>query len=97
MDVNALRANAERASRLLGAMANDKRLMILCQLVAAEKSVGELSELLDIRQPTISQHLALLKKDGYVTARREGQSQYYSLAGEEATKILATLYELYCA
>jgi DNA-binding transcriptional ArsR family regulator len=97
MDINAMREKAGRASNLLGAMANSKRLLILCQLVGRERSVGELSELLDIRQSTISQHLALLKKYGFVTARRDGQSQYYSLDGEEVQRILGTLYELYCA
>lgn len=97
LDVEAMRAKAGQASSLLGAMANDKRLMILCQLVSGERSVGELAELLDTRQPTISQHLALLRKDGFVTARRDGQSQYYSLAGDDVRKILSTLYEIYCA
>jgi DNA-binding transcriptional ArsR family regulator len=96
MDINAMQQQAGRASSLLGAMANSKRLLILCLLVGGERSVGELSELLAIRQSTISQHLALLKKHGFVAARREGQSQYYSLAGDEVQRILGTLHELYC-
>jgi DNA-binding transcriptional ArsR family regulator len=97
MDIEVMRSRAGQASKLLAAMANDKRLMILCQLVNGERSVGELAESLETRQSTVSQHLALLKKDGFVTARREGQSQFYSLDGEEAKKVLGALYELYCA
>lgn len=96
MDVNAMQARAGHASKVLAAMANDKRLLILCQLVAGECSVGELVERLQIRQPTISQHLALLRKKGLVTARRDAQTQYYSLASAEVRTILQTLYELYC-
>ena len=91
-----MKAQANRASRLLSAMSNDKRLMILCQLIGGECKVNQLADLLDTRQSTISQHLALLRKDGFVTPRREGQTQFYSLAGDEARSILETLYSLYC-
>lgn len=91
-----MKEQASRASTLLSAMSNDKRLMILCQLISGEHTVNELAELLDARQSTVSQHLALLRKDGFVRPRREGQTQYYSLAGDEARSILETLYSLYC-
>jgi DNA-binding transcriptional ArsR family regulator len=97
IDISSMRNNAATASRLLGAMANEKRLMILCQLVEGERAVGELADLLDVRQSTVSQHLALLRRDGFVTARRDGQTLYYSLAGNEARAVLETLYGLYCA
>jgi DNA-binding transcriptional ArsR family regulator len=96
IDARKMRKKAHEASSLLAAMANDKRLMILCQLVEGELSVGELAELLDARQSTISQHLALLRKDGFVESRRDAQSQYYSLTGDEVRSILETLYTLYC-
>ncbi|MGW8370210.1 MAG: ArsR/SmtB family transcription factor [Gammaproteobacteria bacterium] len=96
IDFKAMSDAASRASRLLAAMANDKRLMILCQLVEGERSVGELTQSLGTRQSTISQHLALLKRDGFVESRREGQSQLYSLTGDEARRVLETLYDLYC-
>ena len=91
-----MKIQAGRASTLLSAMSNDKRLMILCQLIDGERTVNDLAELLDARQSTISQHLALLRKDGFVTPRRDGQAQYYSLAGDEARSVLETLYSLYC-
>lgn len=96
IDPDAMQAQASRASTLLGAMSNDTRLMILCQLVDAERSVNELTELLGSRQSTISQHLALLRREGFVTARRDGQTQLYSLSGNEARSILETLFSLYC-
>lgn len=97
LNLEAMQEKAGRASQLLAAMSNQKRLMILCLLVERERSVGELSEELGIRQSTVSQHLALLKKDGLVESRRDAQSQLYSLAGGEARAMLEALHELYCA
>ena len=97
MDLEVMRERAGRASQLLAAMANEKRLMVLCQLVDGERSVGQLAEFLGVRQSTVSQHLALLKKDGFVASRREAQTQFYSLAGDEARSVLEALYGLYCA
>lgn len=97
MQLDAMREQAGRASQLLSAMSNEKRLMILCQLVEAERSVGELADRIGVRQSTISQHLALLKKDGFVESRRDAQTQFYSLAGIEARTVLEALYGLYCA
>jgi DNA-binding transcriptional ArsR family regulator len=96
MDIDALAGAAQQASALLGAMASEKRLMILCRLLDGEKSVTELAEQLSARQSTISQHLAILRKDRLVVTRRAAQNQYYSLAGKEARAILRTLYRLYC-
>ena len=96
IDIDAMQAQASKASNLLGAMCNEKRLMLLCQLVQREPSVGELTELLASPQSTMSQHLALLRREGLVKARREGQTQYYSLDGDEARTILETLQSLYC-
>ena len=97
MQADDLRENAHKASELLKAMSNEKRLMILCQLVKGERSVNELAELLNAPQSTISQHLALLRREGFVRARREAQTQFYSLAGDEARAILETLQALYCS
>ena len=97
VDIDLMRKHAATACRLLGAMANEKRLMILCQLVSEERSVNELAEALELRQSTVSQHLALLRKDGLVVCRRDAQSQLYSLTGREARAVVDTLYQLYCA
>jgi len=95
-DIDAMQEQASKASSLLSAMCNEKRLMLLCQLVGAERSVNELTRLLGSPQSTISQHLALLRREGFVRSRREGQTHYYSLAGDEARAILETLQSLYC-
>lgn len=95
-DTEAMEAQASKASALLTAMSNEKRLMILCQLVRQERSVNELVELLDTPQSTISQHLSLLRREGLVKARRAAQTQFYSLAGDDARAILETLQTLYC-
>lgn len=97
IDIGALRRQAGRASALLGAMHNEKRLMILCQLFDGELSVNELAGHLAAPQSTISQHLSLLRRHGLVRSRRDGQVRYYSLAGDEAREIIRTLQALYCA
>ena len=88
---------AEQAAELLKSLANRHRLLIVCQLIEGERSVGELAEFLAIRDSTVSQHLALLRKDGIVAARRDGQTIWYSISSEPARDVLATLYRIYCA
>jgi DNA-binding transcriptional ArsR family regulator len=95
--IERMQAAADRASELLKAMANRHRLLILCQLVERERSVGELAEFLGIRDSGVSQHLALLRKDGLVVARRDGQTIWYSIASAEARALLSTLYDVFCA
>jgi len=87
---------ADEASALLKALANRHRLIIICQLIEKERSVGELAELLRIRDSTVSQHLALLRKDGLVRTRREGQTIWYSIGSKPAREIVRTLYRTYC-
>jgi DNA-binding transcriptional ArsR family regulator len=97
MNFEKLQAKTGRASRLLKAMSNQHRLMILCQLSAGEeKCVGELERIIGLSQSALSQHLARLRRDELVKTRRSAQTIYYSLAGDEANRIIASLYELYC-
>lgn len=88
---------ADQACDLLKALANRHRLLIVCQLIDSERSVGDLAEALDTRDSTVSQHLALLRRDGLVHARREGQTIWYSVASGPALELLETLYRCYCA
>ena len=81
---------------LLQSLGNKSRLMIMCQLIDGEKSVGQLAELLQARESTVSQHLALLRKDRLVTTRRQGQTIFYAIASDPARRLLETLYEIYC-
>ena len=96
MKVKQMRANARAAGCLLKALANENRLLILCQLAEGEKNVGELEAALDIRQPTLSQQLARLREDGLVATRRVSKSIYYRLASSEAARIVDLLYEMFC-
>ncbi|MDF3809592.1 MULTISPECIES: metalloregulator ArsR/SmtB family transcription factor [Rhodopseudomonas] len=91
-----MEAAADQASDLLKALSNRHRLLILCQLIDGEQSVGHLAELLGLRDSAVSQHLALLRKDALVTARRDAQTIYYSIASEPARDVLTTLYRVFC-
>jgi ArsR family transcriptional regulator, virulence genes transcriptional regulator len=97
IEIAAMQSAADRASDLLKALANRHRLLIICQLIDGERSVGDLAEFLNLRDSTVSQHLALLRKDGLVSARRDAQTIYYSIASGPAREVLKTLYRAYCA
>ncbi len=88
--------SVERASALLKAMSNKRRLLILCYLSEGERSVGELCTMVGLSQSALSQHLARLRRDGLVNTRRSAQSVYYSIEAGEAESILHTLHRLYC-
>lgn len=96
MQPEAMLAAAEQASELLKSLANRHRLLIVCQLIEGERSVGELTQFVGIRDSTMSQHLALLRKDGIVKARREGQAVFYSIASAPARQVLEALYQNFC-
>ena len=96
MNLKQMRETAPRVSELMKVLSNEHRLMILCQLAEGEKSVGELAELLSVRQAALSQQLALLRKDGMVRTRRQAQNVFYSLAREDVRSLMGFLYETYC-
>jgi len=87
---------ADHATVVLKSISNKSRLLILCQLVKGEKSVGELEELIGLSQSALSQHLAVLRKNKLVKTRRDAQMVFYALRGSEAPAILAALYDLFC-
>lgn len=97
LDSNAMRSHAGDASRLLKALANERRLQVLCLLVEGERSVGEINELVDLSQSALSQHLAVLRDEGLVHTRREAQTIYYSLEPGPAFEVIQTLHRIYCA
>lgn len=97
MEISALKENANKASSLLKVMANQSRLMILCQLLDGEASVQQLQGHIGLSQSALSQQLAILRGENLVSTRREAQSVYYSIASTEAETLIATLYELYCS
>ncbi|MDX1609409.1 MAG: metalloregulator ArsR/SmtB family transcription factor [Halofilum sp. (in: g-proteobacteria)] len=89
--------HAREAARLLKALAHEGRLMILCMLVEGERSVSELVQMLDASQPIVSQQLARLRAQEFVTTRRKGKHIYYSLANDEVREVVTVLYRLFCA
>jgi ArsR family transcriptional regulator len=95
-DIKDLEASAAEASKLLGALANERRLLILCQIAGREMSVGEIQELVGISQSALSQHLAVLREQGLVSTRRESQTIYYRLASPAAERVIETLAAIYC-
>jgi len=88
--------SAAQAAAYLKTLAHEGRLMILCHLGSGEKSVGELEELLEIRQAAVSQMLARLREEGLVQTRREGKTIYYSLADTGTEQVITLLYRLFC-
>lgn len=96
-DLDELADKAAEAARFLKALANENRLLILCILSQGERSVGELEELLQLRQSTLSQQLAVLREQRLVQTRRNGKSILYSLTSPEAQRLIGLLYELYCS
>ena len=95
-DILAMRESATQACQMLKVLANEDRLIILCQLIQGGKNVGELAALLGIRQPTLSQQLTVLREEGLVRTERKGKYIFYSLASTEVVQIMQTLYSIYC-
>lgn len=90
-------SHASEAAALLKALAHPARLLVLCQLVEGERSVGELQPITGLSMSALSQHLAVLREMSLVRTRRESQSIFYSLAEGPAASILDVLYAAYCA
>lgn len=88
--------HADEAARLLRSLANPHRLMVLCLLGEGELSVGALNDSLPLSQSALSQHLAVLRDEGLVATRREGQTIYYSVPAGPALQILQVLHSVYC-
>jgi DNA-binding transcriptional ArsR family regulator len=91
-----MREHAGEAASLLKALANEKRLQLLCLLAEGEHNVGELNARLDLSQSALSQHLAVLRRDGLVETRRSAQAIYYALAPGPVERVIATLHSIYC-
>ncbi|CNI16236.1 MULTISPECIES: metalloregulator ArsR/SmtB family transcription factor [Yersinia] len=96
ISVDLMRQAAGQACDVLRILANEDRLLLLCQLSQGEKAVGELEAALGIHQPTLSQQLGVLRSDGLVNTRREGKRIFYSIADNNILALLEVLYRLYC-
>lgn len=97
MDLSRMEQNADQASQLLTAMANPKRLLILCNLLDQELNVSQLAERVHLAQSPLSQHLSKLRAWGFVKTRRDGQQVNYSLQSDDVRQVLSTLYGIYCS
>jgi len=97
MNLQDMLKNSAKAVKLLKAVSNERRLLILCHLLEGELSVGEMNQKLELSQSALSQHLALLRKHKLVTTRKEAQTVYYSLHRQEAEALIALMHKLYCS
>jgi len=97
LDISDFEANAVEVADILRALANERRLMILCKLVEwGEGSVNSLANAVGLSASALSQHLAKMRDEGLVTFRRESQTIWYRVADPRIEKLLAALYELFC-
>ena len=95
-DDHAVVHNAGAAASFLKTLAHEGRLLILCHLGEGEKSVGELEDLLGLRQAAVSQMLARLRDENFVKTRRSGKTIYYSLKGRKTKRTIELLHEMFC-
>ncbi|GHB62001.1 transcriptional regulator [Psychrosphaera saromensis] len=95
MKLQDMQSCAPKALKLLKTMANEKRLYILCNLLDGELSVNDLAERVELSQSALSQHLAILRKEQFVQTRKESQTVYYSLHGEDTQQVMQLLHKLY--
>jgi DNA-binding transcriptional ArsR family regulator len=91
-----LMRNARKASDFLKALSHENRLLLLCILAEKERSVGELENILSLRQATVSQQLARLRYDDLVTTRRDGKTIYYSIADDDVRRVISVIYDIFC-
>ncbi len=95
-EITTMRDSAEQGVGILKSLANTDRLLILCHLSQAELNVSEIEEITEIKQPTLSQQLMMLRKSDVVDTRRDGKQIYYSIKDQNLIVVLNTLYQLYC-
>ena len=96
MEPRLLRKGARHAVAALKVLANEDRLLLLCQLSQGELCVSDLEERLDIHQPTLSQQLGVLRNEGVVDTRRDGKRIFYRIADTQLLQVLVALYGIYC-
>ncbi|MEX8194860.1 ArsR/SmtB family transcription factor [Comamonas guangdongensis] len=96
LDLPTMRAHAGTAVTMLKLLGNEDRLLLLCQLSQQERTVGELEQLTGITQPTLSQQLGILRREGLVATRREGKFIWYQLSDARALQLMQAVYQLFC-
>jgi DNA-binding transcriptional ArsR family regulator len=96
LDMQAMRAAATEACRMMKALSNPDRLLLLCQMAQGEICVSELETRVGIGQPTLSQQLGVLRAQELVNTRRDGKNIYYQISNPQALAIMGVLYEQFC-
>lgn len=84
------------AAEFMRLFSTPSRLMLLCYIVAGERSVGEIQDELGFKQPALSQQLAELRTAGVVKTRRESRQIFYSIADERVLSVMQMLVSLFC-
>jgi DNA-binding transcriptional ArsR family regulator len=96
-DLASLQRNAGAAAAMLSALANERRLMILCLLISSEEvTAGELADAVGLSQSACSQHLAKMREEGLIAFRREAQTIHYRIADPNVKRLIDTLKSIYC-
>ncbi|MFN9161456.1 MAG: ArsR/SmtB family transcription factor [Alphaproteobacteria bacterium] len=95
-ELSAMQENAQQAAAVLRALSNETRLLVMCQLGQGEMSVGALQEAVGLGQSALSQHLARLRAEGFVTTRREGQTIHYRIADPRVSRLIGALHDIFC-
>ena len=96
MNITDLAKSSDRASEFLKSLANAQRLRILCLIMEGERPVGEIAEAIGANQSSVSQNLALMRREGLVVPRRSGQTIYYRLADKKLIKMFRLLNDMFC-
>lgn len=96
MNIQDMETRADQVAALMKTLSHRSRLLLLCQLVEGEKSVGELATKIGQPQPNVSQQLALLRREGLVRTRRDGQTIFYQLPPGRLYRLMGFLYANYC-
>jgi DNA-binding transcriptional ArsR family regulator len=97
MNVREMVPAAGKAADLMRSLSHPQRLLVLCALIGAEKSVADLRHELGIDQVPMSQQLMRLRADGLVEARRDGTTVYYRIARPEVLTIIESLHSAFCS
>ena len=87
----------EQAARSLKAMSHPLRLKILCTLGDSEASVQDIVEVVGTSQSNISQHLAILRDKGILTARKDANRVYYRVGDPRTLRLICMMREVFCS
>ena len=86
----------QHASKCLKILSNPNRLAVLCTLLDKEFCAGDLEKMVDLSQPALSQHLARMKKEGLIDARKEGRSIFYSIKDLKIKRLIQAMHKIFC-